>query len=166
MGSSERLEEALGGWLRIPERIELALAGLGEAELDWRAGEPSLSIREIVHHLVESNLIASNILIAALATNGTTFDWSWVYPGAEWMKRLGYDRVPVHPAIETLRALGEHLSNVIRSSPDGSGRSVRLLDAPGAEPYSKTVIEILEQEVGHAQEHLADLERAKAHHRD
>ena len=51
---------ALEAWRRMPADVERAVAGLSESELDLRDGADTLSIREIVHHLVESNLVACN----------------------------------------------------------------------------------------------------------
>lgn len=116
-----------------------------------------MSVRETVHHLVEANLIASNIVIAALAKSGIAYDWTWVTPGGQWMERLGYGRVGVGPAIATLTGLTRHLAAVLSVTGDGLERTVRLRDAPRAPQYTKTVREILADEVDHAEEHLGTL---------
>jgi hypothetical protein len=59
--------------------IEEAIAGLSATELDLSAGFDAMSPRETVHHLVEANIVASSIIIAALGASGSTFDWSWLY---------------------------------------------------------------------------------------
>src|SRR5687767_151183 len=110
MTASAEALQALQAWREIPWRIERSIEGLSEAELDLRAETPGLSSREIVHHLAEANLVAATILIAALAKSGCTYDWSWVTPGGDWMKRMGYDRAPVQPALAALRALCEYVS--------------------------------------------------------
>jgi hypothetical protein len=92
------------------------------------------------------------------------YDWSWVYPDAAWLKRVGYDAAPIRPALDALRAVLEHIAGLVRAAPDGRARVVRLLDAPGAEPYSRTVEEVLRQEVAHAAQHLADVARTRGAH--
>jgi hypothetical protein len=133
--------QALAAWLKIPTKIDRAVKGLDEKELDAiRAND--LSLRETVHHIVESNLVASNIVLAALASKEEpTYDWSWVYPDAAWMRRLGYDRLPIVTSLDLLRALGSHVAALIEASPDALSRRVKLLDAPGAKLYSKSVAE-------------------------
>jgi len=155
---------AVQAWLTIPKRIEGAIQGLGDEALDWRGGADGYSIRETVHHLVEANLVAANIVIAALARSGCTYDWSWVTPDASWAQRVGYTRAPTGPALGALRALGQHLVGVIGAATGGLAREVRLLDAPGAELYTKTVEEILLQEVQHAEDHLRDVAETRAAH--
>ena len=100
MAGTEVDEGTLSEWLRLPERIEALAHGLSDAELDRPCPDSGLTVREVVHHLVEANLVASNILIAALATNGGTFDWSWVQPGGDWAKRMGYGKLPIGPALD------------------------------------------------------------------
>jgi len=44
-------------------------------------------------------------------------------------------------------------------------RKIRLFDTPGSARYTKTVGEILTQEVEHAEEHLRDVARTRAAYR-
>jgi len=157
--------KALRAWLAIPRQIEKAVQGLPDAALNLRGGTEAWSIRETVHHLVEANLVASNIIIAALARSGCAYDWSWVTPDTSWMQRVGCTTAPIRPAVSLLRALGKHFSAVIGATAGGLDREVRLFDAPGSEPYTKKVEEILVQEVEHAAEHLRDVARTRAGHR-
>lgn len=166
MANRGKSPQALGDWLQVPEGIEKAIEGLTEDDLDLRGGSDGWSIRETVHHLVEANLVASSIVIAAMGKSGCTYDWSWLNPDAAWMERMGYGSAPVGPALEMLRALGRHLSGLLGAAPDASRREVKLIDAPGAELRAMTVEEVLRQEAEHAQEHLRGvLETRKRHGR-
>ena len=104
--------------------------------------------------MVEANLVASSIVIAAMGKSGCTYDWSWLNPDRSWVERMGYTTAAVGPAIETLSGLGRYLESLFRAVPDAMRRDVNLLDAPGADVYSLTVEQILQQEVEHAREHL------------
>lgn len=157
-------DEALKAWLQVPQAIEKAIKGLSEEDLDLRGGSEGWSIRETVHHLVEANLVASNIVIAALASSGCTYDWSWVNPNRSWMERAGYDRAPVGPALETLAALCRHLSGLIGATAGAPARTVKLLDAPGSKTHTMTVKEVIQQEAEHAQEHLGDVAKTRRQH--
>jgi hypothetical protein len=158
---------ALPAWRAIPASIEKAIAGLAEEDLELRCGADGLSIRETVHHLAEAGLIASTIILAALARGGgTVFDWSWVYPNAAWNERMGYAAAPIEPALRTLSALCEHIGGLIERRPDALRQEVRLLDAPDAALYARSVEGVLEQEVEHAEGHLRGVaETRKAHGR-
>lgn len=159
--------DALAAWRATPGSIEKAIEGLAESDLDLRGGSDGMSIRETVNHLAEAGLIASNIILAALARgDGMVFDWSWVYPNAAWNERMGYAEAPIEPALRALAALCEHVGGLIERRADALQQEVRLLDAPGADPYSRSVEGILQQEIEHAEGHLRGVaETRKAHGR-
>jgi hypothetical protein len=159
METNPSYHDAVNDWLRIPEMIEEAIAGLSAAELDLSAGSDAMSPRETVHHLVEANIVASSMIIAALGASGCTFDWSWLYPNTAWVKRMNYDTAPIDPALATLRWLCQHISNIVRAKDDALQCEVRLFDSPGAETYSMTVETILRHEVDHAEEHLLEIRK-------
>jgi hypothetical protein len=159
------MNSALQSWLTIPDVIERAIDGLSDDDFKLHGGTHGPSIRETVHHLVEANLVAANIILAALATNSTTYDWSWVIPDDEWMQRIGYANAPIAPALKTLRALCDYYAILISGIPDGLSREVQLLDAPGAKIHSMTVEGILQQEFQHVQQHLREVSQILAGHR-
>lgn len=164
MQTEPGVSEALAAWSRIPDRIRHSIRGLNESELDLRGGSEGWSIRESVHHLVEANLVASNMIIAALATNGCNFDWTWVNPGKSWMRRVGYDTADVRLAVKALSAVCRHMSALVAAQPGALDRTVKLNDAPGAKRYVTTVEKILGQEIEHAKEHLADVRTTRRLH--
>ena len=108
--------KAVVPWASIPRDIRKAIAGLSNRELKARGGSEGWSIQEYAHHLVEANLVASNIILAALGSPGCTYDWSWVIPDEKWMKRLRYDRAPLEPALELLEALCAHVVGLARGA--------------------------------------------------
>jgi len=157
MAKPDKANDVLARWMAIPGQLRRVVRGLPSVRLDARAGPDQMSIRETVHHLVEANLIASNIVIAALANSGCTYDWTWVNPGASWISRLGYSRAPIGPAISMLESLTRHFAALLAVVDDGLRRKVELYDSPGAPHYTKTVGQLLLDEVNHAREHLGTL---------
>lgn len=155
----------LRAWVSIAPGIRKAISGLSARELGWRGGSAGWSIREYVHHLVEANLVASTIALAALGRSGCEFDWSWMMPDARWMKGLRYDRSPVEPALELLAALGAHVAGLVRAAPGGLSRHVGLVDSPGARRRRRTLGQVLDDECEHARQHLRDIANTKKAHR-
>jgi hypothetical protein len=165
MKKLKALKDPLGEWKRIPTKIRKSIYGLTESELSLKGeGKNGWSIRENVHHLVEANLVATNIIVAALATEGRYYDWTWVNPNKSWMRRVGYDSVRVEPAIKMLRALCEHISALIVDRPQAFSRSVQLSDTTDGPRYVMTVEGILRQEVEHADEHLKMIQAIRERH--
>lgn len=152
---------AVAEWSAVPTRLRDSIHGLTEEELDLRGGEEGWSIREAVHHLVEANLVASNMIIAALANDGGPFDWTWVNPDREWMGSVGYDTARVKPAIAMLASLCQHISGLLLQKPASLTRTVSLNDAPGAPRYDRTIEQILRQEIEHAGQHIGDIRNTR-----
>jgi hypothetical protein len=146
-----RKRDALDAWKRIVVDVRrLARAG----DLDERIGASSL--RETVHHVVEANVVAASIVIAALGSPGCTYDWSWMMPFGPWMKRMRYDRKPVGPTLRLLSALNAYVVAQIAPLPGALRRTVFLRDSPRGRLRRVTVADVLLQEADHAAEEVAD----------
>ena len=66
MGDPGAMVQPLGDWLQVPRAIEVAIEGLTEDDLNLTGGSNGWSIRENIHHLAESNVVACSIAIAAV----------------------------------------------------------------------------------------------------
>lgn len=152
--------QPLSEWLQVSRALEIALEGLTENDLNFRGGANGWSVRETVHHVVESNLVAYTIAIAAVGAGGCTFDCSWLNPDREWMERMGY-RGSVGPAIEALSTVCRYGSALLSAAPDALRRDIKLLGAPGTEPYLMTVEQMIGLEVEHARHHLQEIDEMR-----
>src|SRR5262245_66596996 len=108
MGDERASVQPLSEWLQVSRSIEIALEGLTEDDLNCRGGSNGWSIRENVHHVVESNLVACTIAIAAVGTSGCTYDCWWLNPDREWMERLWSRRGAVARAFERLWGIARY----------------------------------------------------------
>jgi hypothetical protein len=158
MGDERASVQLLSEWLQVSRSIEIALAGLTEDDLDLRGGSNGWSIRENVHHVVESNLVACTIAIAAVGNGGITYDCSWMNPDRAWMERLGYTHAAVAPAIDALSGLCRYVAALLSAAPDALQHDVKLLGAPGTEPYLMTVEQMIRLETEHARHHLREVD--------
>jgi len=152
------LEELLRSWRRIPRQVERTVRGLSREELAARKEKKMMSIHETVHHVVESNIIAASMIIAAIGNDGATYDWSWLYPNLVWIKRMGYAKAPIKPAIQMLECMNEHIANLVRVNPKVLKRKVTLFDKPGGDTHTMTVEEIMHHESSHAIDHLKEVQ--------
>lgn len=157
---TEKLNDLISAWQHVPVEIDCLVAGHSDKALASIPGSEGLSVKEVVHHLTEANIVAASMIIAALGASGSTFDWSWLWPNREWNDKLQYEEVPLQPSIKTLRGLIEHISNLISVDKETLEREIRLFDTPGGETYVKTVADLVQQEVDHATQHLSDARNA------
>ena len=152
---------SLRAWASIPRQIRKAIVGLSAADLARRSGPEAWSAQEYVHHLIEANVIAATIIIAALGKPGSVYDWSWVRPEGEWVRRLGYNRVKVGPALAFFEHLCRYVTLVVRAAPRGLKSHVHLLDTTAGARTRRTVEQVLRDEWAHAQHHLQDIAKAR-----
>jgi hypothetical protein len=158
MGDEHASVQPLSEWLQVSRSIEIALEGLTQDDLNFRGGSNGWSIRENVHHVVESNLVACTIVIAAMAKGGITYDCSWMNPDRALMGRMGYTHAAVAPAIDALSGLSRYVAALLSAAPDALRHEVTLLGAPGTDPYRMTIEQMIRLEVEHARHHLQEVD--------
>src|SRR5262249_58643699 len=95
---------------------------------------------------------------ATVGNGGVTYDCSWMNPDRAWMERMGYTHSAVAPAIDALSALCRYVAALLSAAPDALRCEVKLLGAPGTEPYLMTVEQMIRLEVDHARHHLQEVD--------
>jgi hypothetical protein len=143
--------DALTQWRQIPGWVDAAIAN---AELDGTPDASGMTVRELVHHIAEANIVAASIIIAAAGSPGCTYDWSWMLPFGKWMDRLDYRSKPIEPALALLGALNAYVAALLDGRPEALARDVHLRDTPDADPRATTIAGVLLAEVDHARGHL------------
>ncbi|MBN2389025.1 MAG: DinB family protein [Anaerolineales bacterium] len=158
-------ETLLKRYLQLPDRLEAALAGLDEQQFDLALDE-DWSIRAYVHHTVEGEYLWQVLLRAMVGLDGIElpFQWYFLQEQKAWATKWGYDRRPVGPALDLLRANTRSLVEFLRCVPeawDCSGR-VRW---PGAEAETRlTVREVVLIHLRHLDGHTADIQAIREKH--
>ena len=96
-------EVLLKKYLQLPERLEAAIAGLDESDLDLR-GE-GWSIRQYVHHTVEGELMWQLFLRAIVGTDGIEIPIQWYFAISqdEWAECWASDKRAIEPTLALFR---------------------------------------------------------------
>lgn len=129
----------------VPDRLERALDGLSEAELDLVRGPGKWSIRLIVHHMADATIDLTPRLRMAIGEPGRLFQTN-VYSPRSAATGLHSGQRPVGPSVALVRAVHEHLLQLVEHVSDalqaytvneaGSkafvGRTMGMLAAHGA----------------------------------
>lgn len=147
----------LDDWRSIPRIVRGIVEGLSDEELDRRVEAVPMTRREVVHHVVEANVVAASLVVAGLGATKAVYDWSWMQPFGPWMQRMRYDEKPIEPALDLLDALNAWVAAQIEPLEDGLDRALELRDEPGGKLRTVTVAQVLQQEVDHAREHADEL---------
>lgn len=106
-----------------PGRVRAAVAGLSDAQLDTPYREGGWTVRQVVHHLVDSHMNAYIRWRLALTETQPTIK---PYDESEWAKLEDAQNAPVEVSLKLLEALHE--------------RWVRLLRSVKTEEYARTLL--------------------------
>lgn len=138
-----------------PERLESAVHGLSDAELDLPWSEGKWTLREVVHHLVDAELSTFQVIRTALALPGRTVT-SDTWSPEEWMAGIGASARAVGPALSLLGAQRAWVLEAVGNLPDALSRWVQWPSG-----YRAEVRTLLRQAGGHAIHHILQIERAR-----
>ncbi len=159
-------DQILQQYAGAPDRLEAAVAGLTDAQLDLGPGPGSWTIRQIVHHIVDGDDLWQVALKAALGNgNGVfTLAWYWEVPQDTWAEAWKYAERPIGPSLALFRANRRHVVDLLEHVPDAWDRCIRIqwLNEPEERASAG---EILASQARHASGHIDQiLDIRRAHH--
>jgi catechol 2,3-dioxygenase-like lactoylglutathione lyase family enzyme len=138
--------------------LETALAGLSEEDHDLRPGPGEWSIRQIVHHLADSEATALAQPKFALAEPGRRYSGNR-YDSDTWAQGLMYDNRAIAPSVALFAAIRGHMAQLLRTLPGARERAT--VDPAGNERPACIVIGML---ASHAYEHIESIQDIRRLH--
>jgi uncharacterized damage-inducible protein DinB len=155
-------QEILVRYISGPDKLQAAIAGLSDKELDSCCAPGEWTIRQVVHHLADGDDIWSMCIKVALGAPGSTFCFDW-YPGNEpWAARFDYAGRAVEPAVALLRAHRLHLAQLLEYLPDGWERSVTVVAPYQPQQEEMTVGTIVGLLARHVEQHVEQVQEIRA----
>jgi hypothetical protein len=136
-----------------PGEVAAALADVGPEALDRPTGEGEWTVRVIVHHLADSEMISATRLRRLLAVDGPLIQG---YDEPDYARRFHYAERPVEPAIEMLRAARSTTVQILERLGDADWRRGGTHEEGGeygVEPWLRIY-------AAHAHEHADQIRRA------
>ncbi|NGZ75572.1 YfiT family bacillithiol transferase [Saccharibacillus alkalitolerans] len=110
--NEEQLEEWTEQIRRLPDRLEEAIEGLSEEQLDTPYRPGGWTVRQVVHHLADSHMNAYIRLKLALTEEGPTIK---PYEEAVWAEQADSKGLAVGASLMLLRGLHMHWSFLLES---------------------------------------------------
>lgn len=158
-------ETSLTQYADGPFRLEAALSGLTDSELNLALSAESWSIRQIVHHIADGDDLWKVCIKAALGNHHGLFtlQWYWDKPQMEWSENWNYTGRGIGPSLDLLHASRLHILELIRSVPNAWEKSIRLRWPDGREE-SVTVGDVLEMQGRHVLDHIKDIQAIRDTH--
>ena len=133
MKPPENKSETLKLFKQGPTILENALEGLSDNELDYSPSKGGWTIRQIVHHLADGDDLWKNYIKIALGNEQAEFTLKWylAFPQTEWAKRWSYEKRSIDISLAMLRAIRDHIIQLLEYAPDGWIRSAQFRDSNG-----------------------------------
>jgi catechol 2,3-dioxygenase-like lactoylglutathione lyase family enzyme len=157
-------EEIIALYEQGPDEVAKLVAGLTAAELDLARSPGEWSIRQIVHHLAESDSIFLMVFKTALAQSGSTFIRS-PYDQEHWATLLGYNERAIETSLALSRAVRTHITQLLRYVPNNWDNYVLLKFASEEGEGHKTTVGGLLGTLGrHVEEHCEEIRETRRRH--
>lgn len=145
-------QETIALYAAGPRRLEAALRGLDDAALDLDPAPDAWTIRQIVHHLADTEASFLGAPMFALAEPGRRYDGNAFHQDT-WARALAYHLRPIAPSVALFGAIRAHVLQLLTIIPDAWERYT--LDAEGRP--RPTVGTLVGMQASHALEHIEEI---------
>jgi hypothetical protein len=132
-----------------------ALKGISETELDFHRAPGKWSVRQIVHHLADSEMTSAIRLRKLLVEMNPYIQ---AYDQDEFAKKLQYAKRPIEPAVKAFEASRETTSEIFEHMTDDDWK--RMGEHAEIGPYSAE--KWLEIYAAHARNHADQIRQSRA----
>lgn len=157
-------EETIALYAQGPYELEAALDRLAQDALDLTLTADSWSIRQIVHHLAESESLFLMHIKTALADSGHVY----VRPPYDqdlWPQSLEYTQRPIEPSVALVQASRNHISQLLHYVPDSWEKFVLTKYVPEEDEGRKTTVsDLVNIQVRHMREHCDEIREIRKVH--
>ena len=155
MNAADSQASIVARYAEGPARLEQALAGLQDADLDAPPAQGGWPIRQIVHHIVDGDDLWKVGIKAALGNEQGEFTlaWYWVLPQDTWADRWAYAGRPIDVSLALFTAIRAHVTQLLAHVPGAWNRSVTVRKPDGG-TTRLTVGAVVEMQADHLQHHV------------
>ena len=109
--TTEIINEWIGEIEALPERLEKAVDGLSDEQLDTPYRPNGWTVRQVVHHIADSHINSITRFKLGMTENNPTIK---PYAEGEWAK-LADSKLPIEPSMQILKGLHHRLGILLRS---------------------------------------------------
>jgi len=157
-------KEALALFTSGADRLEMAVTGLSEKELDYSIAPGEWTIRQIVHHVAGDGDAWSMPFQKAIATPGAYIRFEG-FPGNEaWADALAFDKRPIQTAMTLIKSHRRLIAELAAHFSDAWEQYATIVDSQGKEVQRVSAGQIIHMLGEHLAEHIATIEAIKRQH--
>jgi hypothetical protein len=145
----------------LADMLKETLAGLSESQYDLKTEANTWSIRQITHHLMDSDFLVQNIIMAAIGKTGCQYDQSWYPTDNSWAETLEYHKRSLEPSLQLFRVSHAMLLSIIRDLPDALDRNAQIRIENRPEWQHVTVRQLLLSRLFHSDHHMQQIKKIR-----
>jgi uncharacterized damage-inducible protein DinB len=152
-------DSVIARYMEGPALLRRTLADLDEADLNTVSTKGGWTIRQIVHHIIDGDDIWKMCIKQALGNDQSEFslDWYRVLPQDTWADRWAYAQRPIEVSLVLLKAIRDHVIQLLEHVPDGWNKSVGFRE-PNGEILRVPVGFVIEMQADHVVHHVKQIE--------
>jgi hypothetical protein len=149
------LEELLERFRRGPELLASAATGAAGAELDYIPGPDNWSVRQILCHVADSEIVAAGRFRRIIAEDHPPL---MAFDQDAWARNLDYQRRRTAQALETFRHIRAENYELLKSLPEAA------FERTGVHPErgEVTLLQQLRVFAQHPEKHAGQIRRVRA----
>src|ERR1700746_2813335 len=149
------ISDLLERFRRGAELVAVSITGAAGAELDWAPEPGKWSIRKIIAHLADSEIVATTRFRRVIAEENPKLE---AYDQNAWAEKLDYDRRKTSQALESFRRIRAENYELLKDLPEP------VFDREGvhSERGAMSLKKLLEGMAEHAESHAAQLRTRRA----
>jgi hypothetical protein len=153
------LADLLERFRRGAELVAMATTGAAGPELDFRPGENRWSVRMIVCHLADAEVVAYMRLRQVIAEDNPHLEG---FNGDAWADRLDYSHRKISQALETFRRTRAENYEILKDLPESAfARSGRH-----SELGQVSLLDLLKGNAEHAESHVKQVQATRAAYKE
>jgi hypothetical protein len=152
------IPEVLERLRRGPELLATALTGAAGPELDFTPAEGKWSVRQIVAHLADSEMVAAYRFRGIIAEDNPVL---MAYDQEAWARNLNYGRRKTSEATETFRRIRSESHDLLKELPPEAYQR----RGNHSERGPVTLLEMVEMMAAHLEKHARQIQGVRAAYR-
>jgi hypothetical protein len=155
MDTTSELKELLERFRRGAELVAVVSTGAAGPELDFKAGEGRWSVRQIVSHLADSEMVGRGRFCQVIAEQNPTLQG---YDEKAWAERLDYSKRKFSQALETFRRTRGENHDLLSVLPEEAFSRKGVHTEHG----EVSLLDLLKTDAAHAEGHARQIKEARA----
>lgn len=152
--------DLLNMYARLATELDEALSGLSEADMGLALAEEHWSIRQIVHHIADCDILFGEVMKVQLSSSGAVMERPREVGNERVTSEPEYRDRPVASSVALSRTFHEHILDIVKYVPDAGEHYIA--ESNGRQHTFSQMVHLI---VSHTGEHLDEISKIRQKYR-